>query len=48
LEFVLDRVDHRLKVTEVRGVDRDLRGEDDLLLVDRGLHVVPLAGGLTL
>jgi hypothetical protein len=47
-ELALDGIDHRLEMTEVRGVDRDLRSEDDLLLVDCGLHVVPLLGRLTL
>jgi hypothetical protein len=40
---------HRLEQTEVRGRDRDLGGDDDLLLVGDGLGVValkPAAGAL--
>ncbi len=42
---VLQRgVEHRLEMPEVRRVDRDLRGEDHLLLVHAGLRVVSLPG----
>ena len=37
-------VEHRLQMSEVRRVDSDLRGENDLLLVHTGLRVVGLAG----
>ena len=37
-------VEHRLQMPEVRRVDGDLRGEDDLLLVHGGLRVVGLPG----
>ena len=36
-------IEHRLQVPEVGSVDRDLGGEDDLLLGHGGLHVVGLA-----
>lgn len=35
-ELLKGGVEHRLEVSEVRGVDGDLGGEDDLRLVDRG------------
>jgi hypothetical protein len=41
-EFAECRVEHRLQMPEVRGVDGDLGGEDDLPVVDRGLRVVCL------
>ena len=36
-------IEHRFQVPEVGRVQRDLGGEDDLLLSHRGLHVVGLA-----
>ena len=44
LEALKRAVEHRFEVPKVRGVDGDLSGEDDLLVVDGGLGVVGLAG----
>ena len=38
-------VEHRLQMSEVRRVDRDLGREDDLLLVHGSLRVVPAGRG---
>ena len=43
-EMLQGGVEHRLEMPEVRRVDRDLRGEDHLLLVHAGLRVVGLPG----
>jgi hypothetical protein len=40
------RLDHRLEMAEVGTVDADLRSDDDLALVGRGLGVVSLEVGI--
>ena len=41
-EFASGGIDHRFEVAEVGRIDGDFGGDDDLVLVDRGLGVVAL------